>query len=401
MFQQFSIRPSRRSAAFVALIIAEFFYSWAWNTVDVLRPFFKADLSLTLIQAGSAYSAQGAGALCGALLIGQLADRFGQRRMLPITLVGYGSALIAGVWVGNYLQLLAQRYVVGVFLGGVFPVVVGIYVGLFGVGVRGRLASILNATFSAAIIALGISAAHIVSSDWRTLLWIGGLPPIVLALPAAAIMPSQPRVSSGLDQAPMLPLTALFSPTVRRRTLLLTAVVGLNFFAYQAFSGWLTVYLSSVRQLPLSVIGSIVATQFSGNVIGSFVWGWIGDRYGRKTNAWGLAGCGLASVLVLVSPGGRWVIGVLGFLYGFMLSASVIWGPWIAELYPAHLRSTAASIFHWGRLVSFFAPLITAPLAELFGLRAAMLTAGAIFLLAAVIWSRLPETLISRRALTA
>ena len=83
----------------------------------------------------------------------------------------------------------------------------------------------------------------------------------------------------------------------------------------------------------------------------------------------------------------------LGCAYGATIAASVIWGPWIAELYPPHLRSTAASIFNWGRIISFFAPTITAALAETYSLRVAMGSAAVALLLAALIWLRLPETL--------
>ena len=122
---------ARRISAFAFVLIAEFFYGWAWNTVDVLRPFIRDSLGLTLTQAGSAYSAQGAGALIGAITFGQLADRLGRRNMLVAIMIGYGAMLIAGVAVASYPQLLLQRFVLGLFLGGSFPVIVGIYVGLF------------------------------------------------------------------------------------------------------------------------------------------------------------------------------------------------------------------------------------------------------------------------------
>ena len=121
---------SRRLTAFGFLLIAEFFYGWAWNTVDVLRPLFRASLGLSLTQAGSAYSAQGAGALLGALSIGQLADRLGRRTMLVVVMAGYGLMLLAGTLVTSYATLLLQRFALGLFLGGSFPVVVGIYVEL-------------------------------------------------------------------------------------------------------------------------------------------------------------------------------------------------------------------------------------------------------------------------------
>ena len=74
-------------------------------------------------------------------------------------------------------------------------------------------------------------------------------------------------------------------------------------------------------------------------------------------------------------------------------SCSATWGPWLSELYPPHLRSTAASIFNWGRVISMTAPLITAPLAEAFGLAPVMSLASVSFLAAAAIWLSLPETL--------
>ena len=82
--------------------------------------------------------------------------------------------------------------------------------------------------------------------------------------------------------------------------------------------------------------------------------------------------------------------------YGVMLSCSAIWGPWLSELYPPHLRSTAASIFNWGRVISMTAPLITAPLADAFGRAPVMSLASISFLAAAVIWLRMPETVAKR-----
>lgn len=385
----FDHRLARRIAAFAFVLIAEFFYGWAWNTVDVLRPFIRDSLDLSLTQAGSAYSAQGAGALVGAIAFGQLADRLGRRNMLVAIMVGYGVMLIAGVAVASYAQLLLQRFVLGLFLGGSFPVIVGIYVGLFGARVRGRLASAINLTFSSAIVMLGLALGNLGDNDWRSLLWLGGVPPVLLAALAWVIVPAGGTVA----QASRFPIRELFAPDVRRRTLLLASLTGLNFFAYQAFSGWLTIYLKDVRLLDPEVIGRLVAAQFAGNMIGGFAWGWASDRLGRRFGALGFVMAAVAIAIYLTIPSIVPVLLVVGFAYGFGLSSSVVWGPWLAELYPAHLKSTAASIFNWGRLISFFAPLVTGALAAGVGLRAAMLVACLIFLVAALIWRSLPETL--------
>ncbi len=389
----------RRVAAFAFFMVADFFYGWAWNTVDVLRPDIRAALGLTLTQAGSMYSAQGAGALVGAVVIGQLADRLGRRNALFGIMIGYGLALAAGAFVTSYPQLLLQRFVLGLFLGGVFPTVVGLYTSLFDRRVCGRLAGFYNGTFNGSVVVLGLVANRLHVGDWHTLILLGAIPPLFIAPLVFLIVPDDRRLivhgANGLDVPPpsKLPVVELFAPALRRRTLLLAAMIGLNFFGSQAFTGWQTTYLTEVRHLDADAVKEMFGWQFFAAIVGGFVWGALSDRFGRRINALGYA-FGAAMVVAYLTLGAS----ATGFLllgcgYGAMIAASVVWGPWIAELYPPHLRSTAASIFGWGRLISFFAPLITAGIAERLGLGAAMGTAAIALGLAAAIWRLLPETL--------
>ncbi|MDX2288183.1 MAG: MFS transporter, partial [Hyphomicrobiaceae bacterium] len=190
-----------------------------------------------------------------------------------------------------------------------------------------------------------------------------------------------------------LPIAELFAPDVRVQTILLATMTGLNFFAYQAFTGWATTYLRDVRNVPDTVIGDVLGWQFVGAAIGGLVWGVISDRLGRRAAAWGFILAAAIIPVYLFVPMGVTLLELTGFVYGVMLSCSAIWGPWLSELYPPHLRSTAASIFNWGRVISMMAPLITAPMAEAFGLAPVMCLASVAFTAAALIWLRLPETL--------
>ena len=139
--------------------------------------------------------------------------------------------------------------------------------------------------------------------------------------------------------------------------------------------------------------GQLVAWQFTGNIVGGFFWGWAADRFGRRFNAVGFFIASLAIVAFLLAPSQIVLLRGIGLIYGASLCSSVIWGAWMAELYPPHLQSTAASIFNWGRIISFFAPLITARIAESVGMGAAMGSAAIAFSLAACLWLALPETL--------
>lgn len=111
----------RRVAAFLVLMVFEFFYGLSWNTVDVLRPQIRAALGLTLTQAGTAYSAQSLGALVGAVVLGQLADHLGRRRTLFVIVIGYAVCGGLGAVVASYPQLLAQRFALGCCWAASFP----------------------------------------------------------------------------------------------------------------------------------------------------------------------------------------------------------------------------------------------------------------------------------------
>ena len=397
----------RRIAAFAFFMVADFFYGWSWNTADVLRPDIRAALDLTLTQAGSMYSAQGLGALFGAIVIGQLADRLGRRNALFGIMVGYSLALGWGAFVTSYGELMAQRFILGLFMGGVFPVVVGLYTGLFPRQMCGKLAGFYNGTFNGSVVVLGLLANRMQGADWQTLILIGAIPALVLAPLAYLIVPDDrkliPYGAADFDPTPRgkLPIMELFAPDLWKKTLLIATMVGLNFFGSQAFTGWQTTYLNEVQGVDPGAAKEMFGWQFAAAIVGGFVWGAISDRFGRKVNALGF-GLGAAVVALYVTIADTVpLLMLLGAAYGFMIAASVIWGPWIAELYPPHLRSTAASIFNWGRIISFFAPLVTGSVAEAYGLNAAMGLAAIAFGLATLVWLTLPETVRRKQPTTA
>ncbi|WP_353217818.1 MFS transporter [Sandarakinorhabdus sp.] len=397
------VSHTRRVGALLYLLLGYFCYAWAWNTVDILRPYIRDSVGLTMAQSGWLYTMQSSGALIGAVVLGQVADRIGRRVVLMLVMVGFGTALLAGIVVADFAQLVAQRMAMGFFMGAMFPIAVGIYSGLFPADSRGLVAGIVMATYNIAVATLSYTAGQVIAAghDWRSLTWIGVVP-IVAAGFARWAIPDDRRMlawgsrSGDPQTAGSLPIAELFVASVRRRTLALVMMTGLNFFAYQAFTGWATTYLKDVRQVDPALIGTVLAVQFLASALGGFAWGMISDRIGRRRAAFGFIGAALIIPVYLFVPMSDTAFIALGFTYGFMLSASTVWGPWLTELYPPHLRSTAASIFNWGRIISMTAPILTAALVPVIGMAPVMLGGCAAFLTAAVIWLRLPETVTAR-----
>jgi MFS family permease len=400
MIRAHDFSQARRFGALAFLLVAYFFYAWSWNTVDILRPYIKESLKLTDLQAGSSYTLQSIGAIIGALVMGQIADKIGRRNALVISMIGYGCGLLSALLVTSYTGLIFQRIGLGFFMGSMFPIAVGIYSGLFARDVRGLIAGFVLGTYNVAVAALGFlsAAAFRAGYDWTVLLWAGAVP-VALALFAFFVIPDDrnfiPMDGKNEDEATAkatLPIAELFRPGVARQTILLATMTGLNFFAYQAFTGWASTYLKEDRAIPDTVVGDVLGWQFIGAAIGGLVWGFISDRFGRRIAAWGFVVAAALIPVYLFVPMPIGLLELTGFTYGIMLSCSAIWGPWLSELYPPHLRSTAASIFNWGRVISMTAPLITAPLAESFGRAPVMSLASISFLAAAFIWFRMPET---------
>lgn len=400
MIRAEDIGRTRRIAALAFLLVGYFFYAWSWNTVDILRPYIKDDLGLSLTQSGSLYTVQAIGAILGAVVMGQVADKIGRRNALVISMLGYGSMLLSALLVESYAMLVTQRIAMGFFMGSMYPIAVGIYSGLFPRSFRGLIAGFVLGTYNVAVSALGFlsAAAFRAGYEWHILLWAGFVP-VTLAFFALTIIPDDRKVipfdaisSDETTAKASLPISELFKPDVAKQTILLAVMSGLNFFAYQAFTGWASTYLKTDRGIPDTVIGDVLGWQFVGAAVGGVLWGWISDHFGRRSGAVGFVIAAAVIPIYLFADLPVTLLEITGFVYGVMLSASAIWGPWLSELYPPHLRSTAASIYNWGRVISMTAPLITAPMAYAFGLAPVMSLASVSFLLAAIIWFRLPET---------
>lgn len=395
------LSQARRYGALAFIMLGYFFYAWAWNTVDILRPYIRDSVGLSVAQSGWLYSLQSSGALVGAVVMGQVADRIGRRNALMIVMLGYGSGLLAGIFVTQFWQLALERAAMGFFMGSMFPITVGIYSGLFASGTRGTVAGFVLGIYNIAVAVLSFVAGQVIAAghDWRLLLYVGVVPVVAAVFAPLFIPDDRTLVPWGVDPAASvvaprrLPITELFEPHVRRQTLMLVAMTGLNFFAYQAFTGWATTYLKEVRGVAPDIVGTVLAFQFIAAALGGFAWGWLSDRFGRRIGAWGFIAAALIIPVYLFVPLSPAMFTAIGFSYGFMLSASAVWGPWFSELYPPHLRSTAASIYNWGRIISIMAPPITGALVPVWGMAPVMLIGCAAFAIAALVWLALPETL--------
>ncbi len=397
------LSATRRWLTFAALMLPYVFYAFCWNTENFLRPYLAESLRLTKQQVAAFYTLQALGALLGSVVMSQIADRYSRRVTFSAVTLGFGAASLASFYVFDYATALTQRFVMGFFLGGVFGCTVSLYVGLFSPTVRGLLSGIVQLVYNGGDALLSWFGRLYAGDNWRMVMVIGGSGAIAAAVVAFLSVPSDKAVTPWAASAPRdssahqkASLRELFAQGRWRLTLRLALLCGLNFFAFQAFNGWITTFLKETHGFSADTIGKVMTALHVGSMIGAIVWGLIADRFGRRANAIGFALSAAFIVLYLAVPPTPLLLGMAGFAYGTCLVCTGVWGPYFAELYPEHLRATAASIFNWGRIVSLFGALLSGAIAQRFGLPTIMYVGAATFLVGALLWWSLPETLPGR-----
>lgn len=403
----------QRIAAYLAILVGYFFYCYNFVIIDYVRPYIVEQYQgITLADTAEFYTWQSVGALIGALTCAWVATQLGKKSTLIAITALNGGATIINMMFTDYTSWALMRFIIGISLGGYFTVAVSLMIGLFPPSVRGKLTAFASSMFSVALMAMGVYAAFIssINAPWESLMWVGGIPPLAAALVMMFILPSDKSViaygeereknNDGHADEPQRKGTwgEMFSKPYRMITVTCLMLAGLNFYGYQFFSGFVTTYLKEVRQFDGATIGIIFSISAFGSLFGAWVWGYVADRFGRKVNAFGFILAGLMASAFFVAPsdmsiGGLNMLALLGLIYNFGLSASAVWGGYFSELFPAHLRSFGAALFHGGRIIGMWAPVVLIFIKERTDLATAMWGSPIIWLIAALLWLSLPETL--------
>ncbi|MBB1312818.1 MFS transporter [Aliivibrio sp. SR45-2] len=403
---------AQRITAYLAILVGYFFYCYNFVIIDYVRPYIvEAYDGISLADTAQFYTWQSVGALIGALSCAWVASNFGKKSTLIVITALNGGATILNMMFTDYTMWALMRFIIGISLGGYFTVAVSLMIGLFTPTVRGKLTAFASSMFSVALMVMGAYAAFITSIDapWQSLMWVGGIPPLVAAAIMIFILPNDKKIIAYGEESendatnndtPVKKGTwgEMLSKPYRTITITCLLLAGLNFYGYQFFSGFVTTYLRDVRQFDGATIGMIFSISAFGSLFGAWIWGAVADKYGRKVNAFGFILAGIMVSIFFIAPsdvmiGSLNMLALLGLIYNFGLSASAVWGGYFSELFPAHLRSYGAALFHGGRIIGMWAPMVLVFIQERSSLETAMWGSPIIWILAGLLWLSLPETL--------
>jgi putative MFS transporter len=375
-----------------AAIIGDALEFFDYFLIGFVLAFLIGPWKLTFGQSATVLMSSGIGAIIGAYSWGWLADRIGRRKVFIGTVLNFSIAtgLLYFTPDNGWGYLSVMRFFVGLGVGGLYCVDLPLVQEFMPSSKRGWIGGLVTCVIPLGTGLGAVLGASVGNGDWRLLFAIGVLPAILVLL-VRLWVPESPRwlcrqgryeeartsLAWALQMDPSalpLPTAADAGPVIKSNWLdlfkyprsLLVSWLG-NAGAQTGVYG-ITLWVPSLFVLLLKVTPQeaakmmILLTAFG--FVGRISFSYFSELMGRR-NAGGLLGFG-AGVLTIVAGynydttimgvSAFWLILAVG--YFFADGGFAIVGPYGAEVWPSHLRTSGmGSAYGFGGIGKILGPV--------------------------------------------
>lgn len=400
------------------LIIFFVLMGWFAETIDLggtsflmltIREYFQMDATT-----GGYYSSICfLGMFIGAIFAGRLADRFGRKKTIIVAMAVWGAAGFALVFSPNVYYLFAMRFILGLGLGGQFPVALSYLSEIVSTAERPKYMTLYQLMTPVGFAVAGVLTVLILPHfDWRGVYLAEALPALFI-IGIIKVCPESPLwleakgrtkeaneicdkfEAEAIARHVALPepthivrtdqkssFRDLFSKKYLKVTILCFFIWFISMFSDYGLTTWLTTILmekgfdvvQSTGFVTIGILGGIPAWFFAT---------WSAKKFGRKktfliaglcTSIFGIAYGASSTLFVLI------VTGVL-YQFGKYLNAMML-ALYTPELYETSIRTTGNGLAtSWGRLGSILGPIILAGVMTSFGAYTTMYIAAAMVII--------------------
>ena len=336
---------NRRNAILVPLLcgLIQMLDGYDLSAIGLIAPSLMKEWALPAAAFTEAFALSSVGIMVGAIIAGPVADRFGRRPMLLLSVLAFGIFSLLSAWAPSLGWLVALRFLTGVGIGGAMPTTVALTADH--VPERWCTTVIMFMFCGNALggfVAGQTAAIMIPYWGWHGIFVVGGAVPLAM-LPVLLVLPESNRfhLARAVHTAPRNPVAGLFSRDLARTTLLLSAIFLFNLFSMYLIGYWLPTVLNLEGLTPAEAAAT-ASFGAAGGIISTLI---LGPLLGRFRPEWVLAGniaLGLLAIagIVLGRPDGVALKAlVFGTGAGFVGSQLGLNG-FAAAAYPTALRST-------------------------------------------------------------
>ena len=343
--------------------------------IGYIAPSLVTEWSISRPALAPVLSAALFGLAAGALLAGPLADRFGRKRVLASSVFIFAVACFASSFAADLWQLTVMRFITGVGLGAAMPNAVTLMSEYCPDQRRATLTNAMFCGFPLGAAFGGFLAAWMIPQwGWRSVLFLGGVTPLVLtvlliallpesvrymvarAMPAERIRAVLARISREAAQTGAFVmhesksagnarsgLGVVFSSSYSVGSVMLWLAYFMGLVIFYALINWMPILFKDAGLNAKDA--TLIAALFPLGGVGAILFGWLMDRFnGNWIIAAGYALTAVSIFAIGRAAGDLGVLVVVVFVAGTLMNTAQSSMPALAaEFYPTQGRATGVA----------------------------------------------------------
>ncbi|MDS0256542.1 MFS transporter [Thermoplasmatales archaeon AK] len=302
----------------------------------------------------------------GGLLFGAIADRFGRKKGLLLSIAVFGISTLATAGVNQLWELYFLRAIEGLGIGGEWGIGFAQITEVWSPKWRATGGGILQGVFIIGSLVGAFTAGYSLTAfgeflGWRYAFIIAGIIALVgiiiiwIAVPESKYWlkyhrDAQEQKQKGITEK--TPLVEIFNPSVRRWTLFALLIGGSNLFIYFSYASFMPTLLAvgygltPAKYTTMLVLGQAIAVPFY------WINGFLADTVGRKSTAVGYGVIYIVAVIAflisIIEKQPYLTVFTFGLFYAYTFVSigqgiSGEYGVWYSEHFPTRMRSTATN----------------------------------------------------------
>jgi MFS family permease len=372
--------PWRRLSSYQYLVLAIAWLGWIFDSMDatiytlVMTPALKELLgpcgSPERIgwYGGIIFAIFLVGWAAGGVVFGLLADRLGRARTLAVTILIYAVFTALAGLSQTWWQLALYRFITALGIGGVWAAGATLVAEVWPETLRVKGAGLLQSAWGAGYF-LGAAIYWLLSAQsWRLMFFVGVVPALVAVFAERKVREPEKWIEAR-RAADKPKLAELFTPALRRGTLVGSALALVAVFGLWGATNWTPARITELLR-PAHLPAEVVARRVSyavmslnlGAIAGYLCFAPMAEHWGRKPAFFVLL-LGSAIMLpasFLLAPSYAAVLALLpllGFFSNGIFSGFPVYLP---EIFPTRIRATGSGFcFNVGRLLAAGGPFLT------------------------------------------